>query len=77
VTTTSADGITVVVAREVATGREVEFHPWVEKLLAAAQDFPGYLGSGPLEAAAGGTVWHAVYRFDSPARPRPSSRWWG
>jgi antibiotic biosynthesis monooxygenase (ABM) superfamily enzyme len=68
VTTTSADGITVVVAREVAPGREVEFHRWVDELLAASQAFPGYLGSGLLEPALGGSVWHVVYRFDSPER---------
>jgi len=67
-TTTNADGITVVVAREVAPGREVEFHQWVDELLAAAADFPGHLGSGLLEPAAGGNVWHVVYRFDSPER---------
>jgi uncharacterized protein len=67
-TTTNADGITVVVAREVAPGREVEFHRWVGELLAAAADFPGHLGSGLLEPAHGGTVWHVVYRFDSPER---------
>jgi antibiotic biosynthesis monooxygenase (ABM) superfamily enzyme len=67
-TTTNADGITVVVAREVAAGREVEFHRWVDELLAAAAGFPGHLGSGLLEPAAGGSVWHVVYRFDSPER---------
>jgi uncharacterized protein len=67
-TTTNADGITVVVAREVAPGREVEFHRWVDELLAAAAAFPGHLGSGLLEPAAGGSVWHVVYRFDCPER---------
>lgn len=60
------DGITVVVAREVATGREEDFHHWVDDLLSSAQRFPGYLGSGLLEPAAGGSVWHVVYRFGSP-----------
>ena len=67
-TPTSPDGITVVVAREVAPGREDEFHRWVDELLAAAQNFPGYLGSGLLEPVPGGTVRHVVYRFDSPER---------
>jgi uncharacterized protein len=49
-----SDGITVVVAREVASGREAEFHGWVDELLAAAQRFPGYLGSGLLEPVPGG-----------------------
>ena len=51
-----------------APGREDEFHRWVDELLAAAQDFPGYLGSGLLEPALGGSVWHVVCRFDSPER---------
>ncbi|WP_346618499.1 antibiotic biosynthesis monooxygenase [Blastococcus montanus] len=63
---TGTDGITVVVAREVAPGREDEFHHWVDDLLAAAQRCPGFLGSGLLEPAPGGAVWHVVYRFDSP-----------
>ncbi|RZU32072.1 antibiotic biosynthesis monooxygenase [Blastococcus saxobsidens] len=65
---TGADGITVVVAREVATGREAEFHAWVEELPTAAQRFPGHLGSGLREPAPEGSVWHVVYRFDSPER---------
>jgi uncharacterized protein len=40
VTTSGADGITVVVAREVAPGREVEFHRWVDELLAGAATSP-------------------------------------
>jgi uncharacterized protein len=86
-TKTNADGITVVVAREVAPRREVEFHQWVDELLAAAADFPGHLGSGLLEPAAGAapnfmqTV--AVRRLDgmeawfaTPGRPAgPPPRW--
>jgi antibiotic biosynthesis monooxygenase (ABM) superfamily enzyme len=64
---TGRDGITVVVAREVAPGRETEFHRWVDdELLAAAARFPGFLGAGVLEPAAGGSVWHVVHRFDTP-----------
>ncbi|MGY1602285.1 antibiotic biosynthesis monooxygenase [Geodermatophilus sp. SYSU D00815] len=66
--TVATDGITVVVAREVAPGREQEFHRWVDELLAAARRFPGYLGSGVLQPIAGGSVWHVVYRFDSAER---------
>jgi len=67
VTVPGTDGITVVVAREVAPGRELEFQRWVDGgLLAAAAGFPGYLGSGVLEPASGGSVWHVVYRFDTP-----------
>jgi len=65
---TGTDGITVVVAREVAPGREADFHRWVDELLAAARRFPGFLGSGVLQPIAGGSVWHVVYRFDSPER---------
>jgi antibiotic biosynthesis monooxygenase (ABM) superfamily enzyme len=67
VTVTGSDGITVVVAREVAPGRETEFSRWVDdELLAAAARFTGFLGAGVLEPAAGGAVWHVVYRFDTP-----------
>jgi antibiotic biosynthesis monooxygenase (ABM) superfamily enzyme len=61
----ATDGITVVVAREVASGREDAFHRWVTELLVAAQRCPGYLGSGLLEPAPGGSTWHVVYRFDT------------
>ena len=65
---TGTDGITVVVAREVAPGREADFHRWVDELLAAARRFSGFLGSGVLQPVAGGSVWHVVYRFDSAER---------
>jgi antibiotic biosynthesis monooxygenase (ABM) superfamily enzyme len=45
-TVTGSDGITVVVAREVAPGRETEFHRWGDdELLTAAARFPGFLGA--------------------------------
>jgi uncharacterized protein len=66
VTSAGTDGITVVVAREVEAGRQDEFHRWVDDLLAAARRFVGYLGSGLLEPVPGGSVWHVVYRFDTP-----------
>jgi uncharacterized protein len=67
-TGTGTDGITVVVAREVAPGHEEEFHRWVEDLLGAARRFPGFLGSGVLKPVAGGSVWHVVYRFEAAER---------
>jgi uncharacterized protein len=66
VASAGTDGITVVVAREVESGRQEEFHRWADDLLAAARDFVGYLGSGLLEPVPGGSVWHVVYRFDTP-----------
>lgn len=60
---------TVVVARTVVPGRERDFQRWVERLVAAASEAPGYVGAEvqppddlhPDE-------WVIVYQFDDPDR---------
>jgi antibiotic biosynthesis monooxygenase (ABM) superfamily enzyme len=58
--------VTVVIARQVAPGREFEFEDWEEDLTRAAAGFPGFLGSGLLRPVTAGDPWHVIYRFDTP-----------
>jgi antibiotic biosynthesis monooxygenase (ABM) superfamily enzyme len=72
--------VTVLVARRVQPGKEVEFEDWAESLTRAASAFDGFLGAGLLRPAHTGEDWHVVYRFttaqalarweDSPIRAR-------
>jgi antibiotic biosynthesis monooxygenase (ABM) superfamily enzyme len=61
------DPVTVTVARRVAPGRAADFEDWVDGIVAAAQKYDGFLGSGilrPKEACGGDAGdWHVVYRF--------------
>ncbi len=58
--------VTVLVAREVRPGREIEFEDWAEELTRAASDFHGFLGAGLLRPGHAGDDWHVVYRFSTP-----------
>lgn len=58
--------MTVLVAREVRPGREIEFEDWAEDLTRAASAFDGFLGAGLLRAGHAGDDWHVVYRFSTP-----------
>jgi len=40
--------VTVMVARRVHPGKEIEFEDWAEELTRAASEFPGFLGAGLL-----------------------------
>ena len=61
-----ADGpVTVLVARRVVPGREVEFERWASELTRAASAFDGFLGAGLLRPGHVGELWHVVYRFAS------------
>ena len=54
--TDGVDGpVTVLVARRVRPGKEVEFEKWASELTRAASSFDGFLGE----------FWHVVYRFAS------------
>lgn len=55
--------VTVLVARHVQPGREVEFEDWAESLTRAASAFDGFLGAGLLRPGHAGDDWHVVYRF--------------
>ena len=64
--TDGADGpVTVLVARRVVPGREVEFETWASELTRAASGFDGFLGAGLLRPGHVGELWHVVYRFAS------------
>jgi antibiotic biosynthesis monooxygenase (ABM) superfamily enzyme len=55
-----------VASRRVKRGREREFEEWVSGILAAANEFPGYLGSEVLRPgdAPGDDEYRIVFRFD-------------
>ncbi len=55
--------VTVLVARRVRPGREVEFERWASELTRAASAFDGFLGAGLLRPGHVGELWHVVYRF--------------
>ena len=58
--------VTAVASRRVKRGREREFEEWVSGILAAANGFPGYLGSEVLRPgdAPGDDEYRIVFRFD-------------
>jgi antibiotic biosynthesis monooxygenase (ABM) superfamily enzyme len=59
-----ADGaVTVLVARRVVPGKEVEFEEWASELTRAASSFAGFLGAGLLRPGHVGELCHVVYRF--------------
>jgi uncharacterized protein len=60
---TASAPVTVVVARRVRPGKEIEFEDWAEKLTRAASTFHGFLGAGLLRPGHVGDDWHVVYRF--------------
>ena len=57
--------VTVLVARRVRPGKEVEFERWASELTRAASAFDGFLGAGLLRPGHVGELWHVVYRFAS------------
>jgi uncharacterized protein len=57
--------VTVLVARRVVPGMEVEFEQWATELTRAASSFDGFLGAGLLQPGHVGELWHVVYRFAS------------
>ena len=59
--------ITVLVARRVLPGKEIEFEKWASELTHAASSFDGFLGAGLLQPGHVGELWHVVYRFESAA----------
>lgn len=64
--------VTVLVARRVRPGKEVEFERWASELTRAASAFDGFLGAGLLRPGHVGELWHVVYRF---ASSRELARW--
>lgn len=60
---TTTEPVTVVVTRRVKAGREAAYEAWLAKLLAAAADLPGYLGTTVQRPPAGGRTYTSVFRF--------------
>lgn len=58
--------VTAVASRRVKPGREREFEEWVSGILAAANEFPGYLGSEVLRPSddSQDDEYKIVFRFD-------------
>src|ERR671917_696010 len=57
--------VTAVASRRVKRGREREFEEWVSGILAAANEFPGYLGSEVLRPSEhDDNDYKIVFRFD-------------
>jgi antibiotic biosynthesis monooxygenase (ABM) superfamily enzyme len=57
--------VTAVASRQVKPGREREFEEWVSGILAAANKFPGYLGSEVLRPSApDDNDYKIIFRFD-------------
>ena len=57
--------VTVLVARRVLPGKELQFETWASELTRAASGFDGFLGAGLLRPGHVGEVWHVVCRFAS------------
>lgn len=65
--------VTIVVARRVKPGREQDYEAWLEGIRAAAQAYPGYLGTSVVRpAVATQHEYVSVFRFASVATLR---RW--
>lgn len=62
---TANDPVTVLVARRVTPGMEVQFEDRAEELTRAASEFGGFLGAGLLRPGQVGEDWHVVYPFSS------------
>ena len=64
--------VTAVASRRVKPGREREFEEWAAGILAAANGFPGYLGSEVLRPgdAPGDDEYRIVFRFDQASNMR-------
>jgi antibiotic biosynthesis monooxygenase (ABM) superfamily enzyme len=56
--------VTAVASRRVKPGREREFEEWVSGILAAAKEFPGYLGSEVLRPSDSDNEYRVIFRFD-------------
>lgn len=60
--------VTVVVTRRVRPGCEAQYEAWLQRLLAAAQSLPGYLGTAVQRpSATGRREYTSVFRFASVA----------
>jgi uncharacterized protein len=62
----TSEAVTVVVRRKVKPGRESRYEAWLARLVEAAKDLPGYLGTNVHRpSAAEPREYTSVFRFDS------------
>ncbi|MEX1362355.1 MAG: antibiotic biosynthesis monooxygenase [Nannocystaceae bacterium] len=62
----SSEAVTVVMTRRVKPGREPDYEAWLHRLIEAAKEFPGYLGTTVQPPASSGPrEYTSVVRFDS------------
>ena len=59
----SAEPVTVVVTRRVKAGREADYEAWLARLLAAAAELPGYLGTTVQRPTSGSRTYTSIFRF--------------
>ena len=59
----SAEPVTVVVTRRVKAGREADYEAWLTRLLAAAAELPGYLGTTVQRPPSGSRTYTSIFRF--------------
>src|SRR5215208_782781 len=64
--------VTAVASRRVKQGREREFEEWTSGILAAANEFPGYMGSEVFRPGDGPDEdeYRIVFRFDQESHMR-------
>jgi len=60
----TAEPVTVTVARVVRPDRREAFERWAENVLGLASQFPGNLGTSLLRPGPGSSEYHLVYRFE-------------
>ena len=59
----STEPVTVVVTRRVRAGREADYEAWLTRLLAAAAELPGYLGTTVQRPPSGSRTYTSIFRF--------------
>ena len=53
----------MVVTRRVKAGREADYEAWLARLLAAAAELPGYLGTTVQRPPSGSRTYTSIFRF--------------
>jgi uncharacterized protein len=64
----SADGATLVVSRRIKPGQEHAYEDWLRRAIAAAREFPGYMGVTTLSPeGVDSDLRYLIWRYDSEA----------
>lgn len=61
----TSEGVTVVVTRRVKAGRAHDYEAWLQRLIGASGELPGFLGATIQRPPAGGREYTSVFRFDT------------